>query len=46
MVLALVVYIFGTLFFAMTWVGLLTTWSYYITEDASKNKIKFGLTVG
>jgi multisubunit Na+/H+ antiporter MnhG subunit len=45
MVLTLVIYIFGAIFFSMAWIGLLTTWSYYVTEDASHNTIKLGLTV-
>jgi hypothetical protein len=35
MVLELVVYIFGSLFYAVTWAGLAVAWAYYLPEDRS-----------
>jgi len=43
--LTLLVYIFGSLFYGIACAAVLTTWSYYLTEDNSKNKLKLGLSV-
>jgi O-antigen/teichoic acid export membrane protein len=44
--LELLVYIFGTGIYIVAWIGLITSWSYYITEDNSKNHLKLGLSAG
>lgn len=44
--ISLLVYIFGSLFYGIAVAGVLTTWSYYLTEGHDKNKLKLGLTAG